>query len=136
MKKPGLLILFLFPALLSASEPDCEKAISTLDINRCASIELDAAEREMRRYLEMSLERNGHDVELVASIQQAQAAWEVYAEAHCGSIYTQWRQGTIRGVMHISCRTRLARERTHELWSAFLTNMDSTEPVLPEPAKE
>ncbi|MCH8503440.1 MAG: DUF1311 domain-containing protein [Ectothiorhodospiraceae bacterium] len=135
MKGSFFLLLVLFPVLLLA-EPDCDKAISTPDINRCAAIELDTAEQEMQRYLEVSLEHNAHDAELVASIEQAQDAWQAYAGAHCDSIHTMWREGTIRGVMAISCRTRLTRTRTHELWSAFLTYMHSTEPRLPEPGKQ
>ncbi len=134
MIKRLFLLLALYP-VLAVAEPDCDKAISTLDINRCASMELGAAEAEMQRYLEKSLEHNGHDPELVAAIEKAQGAWSDYAEAHCGSVYTMWREGSIRGVMGISCRTALTRQRTHELWSRFLTYMDSTEPVLPEPEK-
>lgn len=136
MGKYLVLLLACFPVSLPAEEPDCEKAMTTLDINYCAGLEQEAAEQEMQRYLEKSLERHSDDTELVAAIKQAQEAWQAYANAHCDSIYTMWREGTIRGVLSISCKTKLIRKRTHELWSDFLTYMDSTEPVLPEPARE
>lgn len=131
-----VLLLACFPALLPAAEPDCENAMSTLDINQCAGIEQETAKREMHRYLAKSLEHHREDAELVAAIKKSQAAWQKYAKAHCDSVYTLWRDGTIRGVMSISCKTRLIRTRTHELWSDYLTFMDSSEPVLPEPARE
>ena len=52
------------------------------------------------------------------------------------SVYTQWRDGAIRGIMAISCKTKLTKQRTHDLWENFLTYMDSTPPVLPEPSVE
>ncbi|MDE0552455.1 hypothetical protein OU793_24315, partial [Vibrio sp. VP6] len=61
---------------------------------------------------------------------------QAYMSSHCDSVYTQWRDGTIRGVMAISCKTKLTKQRTHELWENFLTYMDSTPPVLPEPSVE
>src|SRR5690606_41644836 len=94
------------------------------------------AEQEMHRYQEKRLECDSEDAEIVADNNQAQEAALDYANAHCGTIYTMWREGTIRGVMSISCKTKLIRKRTHELWSDFLTYMDSTEPVLPEPVRE
>jgi uncharacterized protein YecT (DUF1311 family) len=88
----------------------------------------------MSSYLTMSKEHNSYDPELIKSIDVAQKAWSLYAEAHCDSIYTMWREGTIRGVMHLNCKTKITKLRTHELWENFLTYLDSTPPVLPEPA--
>lgn len=127
------LLLMCCVTLSCAAEPDCENANSTLEINHCASVELEAAERRMQHYLQQSLEHHRDDAELLAAIGQSQVAWEAYAAAHCGAIYTLWRDGTIRSVLSISCQTQLARERTHQLWSAYLTFMDDSPPVLPEP---
>ncbi len=123
----------MFSPFAFSSEVDCEKAFTTIDINYCLGLELEAAEKEMQRYLTKSLEHQNHDQELVQSIQQAQKLWEKYAEAHCDSVYTMWRGGTIRGAMAITCQMSLTQKRTHELWSQYLTYMDSTEPVLLEP---
>lgn len=133
MGKYVVLLLACLPALLPAAELDCENAVSTLEMNECASLELEAAEREMYRYLETSLEYHSEDTELIEAIQESQAAWEEYARAHCDSVFTLWRDGTIRGLMSISCKTRRTKERTHALWSDFLVPLDDSEPVLPEP---
>lgn len=112
---------------------DCDNAISTPELNQCAYIELEVAQAELTQYLQASFEHNAHDPELVEAIKAAQKDWQAYLASHCDSVYTQWRDGTIRGVMAISCKTTLTKQRTHEIWANFLTYMDSATPVLPEP---
>ena len=112
---------------------DCNNAMNTLEINHCAAVKLDLAQAELDKYLKTSLEHNAFDPELVQAIKFAQKDWQAYMSSHCDSVYTQWREGTIRGVMAISCKTELTKQRTHEIWQNFLSYMDSTPPVLPEP---
>ena len=135
MSKWILIALLALPFAVSATEHeiDCDNAMTTMDINHCAYLELESAQAELLAYLEASFEHNSDDPELIDAIKLAQQNWEAYKTSHCTSIYTQWREGTIRSVMAISCETRLTQQRTHEIWLNFLTYMDSTEPVLPEP---
>ena len=133
MKKFIFLMFAIYSSFAVSDEIDCNKAVSTFDINDCAGVELNKAELEMANYLAKSKEQNSYDKELITAIEKAQQAWQTYAEAHCDSIYTMWREGSIRGVMFLSCKTKLTKQRTHEIWSNFLTYMDSTSPVLPEP---
>ena len=112
---------------------DCEKPSSTLEINECASIKLESADAELARYLKACFKHNADDPELVKSIKAAQTKWKDYMSAHCSSVGTMWRSGTIRGSMFLSCKIYLTKQRTHEVWRQFLTYMDSTPPVLPEP---
>lgn len=137
MKIPLLLLLSsLFVAVTACAEDmpfDCDNAMNTIQINQCASIELESATAELSQYLKASFEHNSDDPELVKAMKQAQNDWQIYMSSHCDSVYTQWRTGTIRSVMAISCKTKLTKQRTHEIWSNFLTYMDSTKPVLPEP---
>ncbi|EAP95923.1 lysozyme inhibitor LprI family protein [Vibrio splendidus] len=130
-----VVLLTCLPLLASASDDviDCENAMNTIEINHCAAIELESAQAELDKYLAASFEHNDYDAELVASIKKAQDSWQAYMSAHCNSVYTQWRDGSIRGVMALSCKTTLTKQRTHEVWVNFLTYMDSTPPVLPEP---
>lgn len=135
--KKSLIIVFAslsFCALAEEEVIDCDTASTTIEINQCAAIELDAAKTELEKYLKASFEHNSFDSKLVEAMQLAQTDWEAYMSSHCDSIYTQWRDGTIRGVMAISCKIKLTKQRTHELWENFLTYMDSTPPVLPEPS--
>ncbi|MFL9767216.1 lysozyme inhibitor LprI family protein [Vibrio cyclitrophicus] len=136
MKKVlSVVLLTCVPLLVSASDDaiDCENAMTTLEINQCASISPESAQLELDQYLEASFKHNAYDEELVNSIKVAQDSWQAYMTAHCDSVYTQWRDGFIRGLMALSCKTELTKKRTHEVWGNFLTYMDSTPPVLPEP---
>ncbi|MDP4534774.1 lysozyme inhibitor LprI family protein [Alkalimonas collagenimarina] len=137
MKKYITLALAIssFTAMATDKTLDCDNALSTLEINQCALIELELAQTELTQYLEASLEHNAFDSELIESITIAQKDWQVYMQSHCDSVYTKWREGTIRGVMAVACKTKLTKQRTHEVWSNFLTYMDSTPPVLSEPSK-
>jgi len=130
-----VVLLTCLPLLASASDDaiDCENAMNTIEINQCAAIELVSAQAELDKYLTASFEHNAYDADLVASIKKAQESWQAYMSAHCSSVYTQWRDGSIRGLMALSCKTTLTKQRTHEVWANFLTYMDSTPPVLPEP---
>ncbi|MGM0824963.1 MAG: lysozyme inhibitor LprI family protein [Pseudomonadota bacterium] len=128
------LALSALSAFASDESPDCDNAMTTLEINQCAVIELDAAEADMHRYLDAALHRHEADTALVAAIQQSQARWQDYLEAHCDAVYSQWRESTIRGVMSLACQKALTRERTHTLWENFLVTMEG-DSQLPEPAR-
>lgn len=136
MKKYWLIIFVClsFPSFAAQKVLDCENPRNTLEINDCASLTLTSAQEELSKYLAASVEHNKKDPELVKAIEKAQKDWEVYMKAQCNAVYTQWREGTIRNVMALDCKTQLTKERTHDVWMRFLTYMDSTPPVLPEPS--
>lgn len=131
-----MLTLLAFNVTANDQSLDCQNALSTMEINQCALEKLKFAQTELDQYFAASLEHNAEDAELIKSIQNAQRNWQAYIVSHCDSVYTQWREGTIRGVMAISCKTKLTKQRTHEIWQNFLTYMDSSKPVLPEPDLE
>lgn len=129
----AVLAILSSPALSASGSIDCENARTTLEINDCATIELTSAQATLDEYLQASFEQNAEDPALVASIKAAQKDWQAYLASHCDAIHTQWRDGSIRGVMTLSCKTQLTKQRTHEIWANFLSHMDSTPPALPEP---
>ncbi|EPA8650888.1 lysozyme inhibitor LprI family protein [Photobacterium damselae] len=134
MKKYLLSVLMILSFSTLADEVlDCDNPMNTIQINQCAAIKLETAQAQLVQYLKASLTHNANDPELVEAIKVAQKDWQAYMTAHCNAVYTQWREGTIRGVMAIYCKTELTEQRTHELWQNFLTYMDSTPAVLPEP---
>ena len=127
------LLIGLYSTAVWSDDFDCNNAMTTIEINNCAGLVLENAEKEMNTYLLKSKEHHHYDHALIKSIESAQKSWSVYAQTHCDSIYTMWREGSIRGVMYLSCKTNITKQRTHDIWSSFLTYMDSTPPVLPEP---
>ena len=138
MQRIALAVVGLGVAVMAmAEEPslDCDNAMTTLEINQCAAVQLESAQSELSQYVEASVNHHADDPELVAAIEDSQQAWEAYAAAHCEAVHAQWREGSIRGVMALTCKTQLTQQRTHTVWASFLTYMDSTPPVLPEPSR-
>lgn len=133
MKNWAVMGLLFLPVWSAGAEPDCEAPHSTIEVDACAAIELERAEQELERYLEASRERFEEDERTLDALEEAQEDWERYRSSHCRAVYTLWREGTIRGVMELDCRTALTRERTHEVWRQYLTYPDGAPPVLPEP---
>lgn len=130
-------LVFITPLNLSfAKDIDCDDPITTLDLNECAMEELTAAYSVLKIYLDTALKLNEDDTELVKGIQEAQESWSKYLEAHCGSVYTSYRHGSIRNIMYIECKIKLTQLRTYEVWMNFLQYMDSTPSVLPEPERK
>lgn len=134
MVKAIILVMMSIFSFSAVATVDCDKALNTLQINYCAKLKLDNAEAEMQRYLDKSIAQYTADTYVVESINIAQSAWKSYSKSQCDSVFTMFRGGSLRVVMTLSCRTKLTLQRTHELWSQYLTYMDSSEPVLPEPA--
>ncbi|MDQ2076697.1 lysozyme inhibitor LprI family protein [Marinimicrobium sp. ABcell2] len=132
--RPIFLALAVIPSVSTlASDVDCKDPITTIEVNVCKNREVERAEATLAKYLQASLDRHEGETEVGARIEESQERWLEYRAAHCGAIYEMWIQGTIRGVMYGQCQLELTQVRTHELWRAYLTYMDSTPPILPEP---
>jgi uncharacterized protein YecT (DUF1311 family) len=117
---------------------------TTLDINRCFSDRLDRADADLARYAaavrkrlkQEAAEATAGDTsagDAAKGFQAAEKAWSSYRDAECGAVYSYWSTGTIRDVEDLSCQIRLTRLHTHTIWLQWLTYMDSTPPILPEP---
>lgn len=124
------------PTLSASAVIDCGDAQTTIEINQCAAMELESAQAVLAEYLQASYEHHADDPELVKSIKAAQKDWQAYLASHCDAVYMQWRDGSIRGVMTLSCKTKLTKQRTHEIWENFLTYMDNSPPVMPAPESD
>lgn len=129
------LVCVSFPTVAAKKGLDCDNLRNTLEIKDCAALTLTSAQDELSKYLTASVEHNKDDPKLVQAIDQAQQDWEVYMKAQCNAVYTQWRDGTIRNVMALDCKTQLTKERTHDIWMHFLTYTNNMPPVLPEPPR-
>jgi uncharacterized protein YecT (DUF1311 family) len=116
---------------------------TTLGSNRCWSGRLAKADSELARYLatariEVKRRADSPDgpktADALRQFDVAQKAWSAYRDAECGAIFDYWSGGTIRDLEALACRTHLATLRTHTIWLHWLTFMDSTPPLLPEPS--
>ena len=122
----------MFPAVVSAADV-CKDSKTTPDMNQCLSDQITLAEKELAKYLEESRRRVANDSRTLAEFEKAQKARVAFRDAHCGTIYQYWAQGSVRGAIAGSCFLRLTRRRTHDLLDAYLTYVNTTPPILPEP---
>jgi uncharacterized protein YecT (DUF1311 family) len=125
-------LAILFPAVVSAADL-CRDSKTTLEMNQCLSDQITLAEKELAKYFEESRRRVAHDPRTLVEFEKAQKAWVAFRDAHCGAIYQYWAQGSVRGAKAGYCVLKLTRRRTHDLWDAYLTYIDTTPPILPEP---
>ena len=123
-------------AVLAQTPPECVDPQSTLDMNACVQAELDAETARMNRYLAAAQTRALDEADpeaRLAWLTSAQRVWQAYAAIVCDDVLDQWRDGTIRTVMHLGCWSQMTRERTRVIWREHLSFVDSTPPLLPEP---
>lgn len=111
----------------------CPEALTTLDMNACYAGILAKADQRRQDYVSAAITRQASRRELVEKIKASEAAFVAYRDAECDAVLQDWIEGTIRGVMTLSCRIEMTDRRTHTIWQNWLTYSDRTPPVLPEP---
>jgi uncharacterized protein YecT (DUF1311 family) len=141
----AMIVTVLFAAVTLAA-PDlgvCKDAVTTVDVSACLARVLEREDDRMDGYFAAVIARadelgdrivGADSPEVIEALQTSQRAWLAYRDAECSALYAWWSDGTIRGPKALQCRIDLTRERTHHLWSAYLTFADSTPPILPEPS--
>ena len=127
-------LVFRFRRPTGRPEPvHCPDAMTTPDLNECFAQALERAESRQARYVAAALERFEGNADVAAGIRQSEEAFAAYRDTECGNIFQKFIDGTIRGSMALGCRIAMTDRRTHTVWSNWLTCMDSTAPILPEP---
>ncbi len=139
-KLTALGLLACLPLAACAAEEtttdNCAEAMTTLAMNQCAQAEVEQAEKQLEAYLTAARERYAEDAEALAALEAAQQSWSEFRKHQCAAVYSLWRDGSIRGLMHGQCMLQQTRQRTHDIWQVYLTFMDDSPPVLPEPKTE
>lgn len=134
MKIVGLVLLCLSTSLWAGN--DCADADDTYQMGVCMSEQLEQQEVELQHYLAEARARYNDNEQIVESIDKAQQNWLEYRLEQCRSVYNIWSDGTIRSIMGLSCSIRMTKLRTHQIWHSYLTYMDNSPPLLPEPKVE
>lgn len=116
-----------------AGSDRCPDATTTLQINECLGELLEEAENRQVIYRQAAIERYPDNPDVMQAIVGSEEAFLPYRQAECDAVYENWKGGTIRYTMALSCKIDLTDARTHTIWENWLTFMDSTPPVLPEP---
>jgi uncharacterized protein YecT (DUF1311 family) len=131
LKLPALVLLAAMFAGASAAqpperEPDCNDALAQQDMNRCAYLDFEKADKELNRiYAKVvaqakSMDRDmdtGTDRPLGAedALRRAQRAWITYRDAHCEAMSAHSRGGSMEPMLISGCKASLTEDRTKEL---------------------
>ena len=94
---------------------------------------IDQLRKRMELYLDKARERFAKDKKLLQLIDESQKRWEAYTDAEYAAVYQYWGDGSMAGVAAQDSLKQLIRFRTYVIWENYLTFMDSTPPLLPEP---
>lgn len=126
-------MLILLPLLAIAANPaeepalDCENAITQQDMNRCAHLDYEEADRALNaQWAETSAVMKKWDAEYMELIRdgrpgfyqallEAQRAWLAFRDAHCLSEGFGARGGSLEPLLVSTCKTRMTKQRTEEL---------------------
>jgi uncharacterized protein YecT (DUF1311 family) len=127
--------MILLAAALAMAPAACP-GDTTIAIQACAAQELKTADAELNRYYRAAVSRLQREdgAAALAKLRKSEAAWIAYRDAECDAVWQRWTPGTIAGTELLGCKTRLTRERTMAIWTAWLTYADNTPPILPKPA--
>lgn len=127
-----IFLVLTWQALASQPAVACENALTTIDMVQCKQVELEQIESILSGYLDASLQRY-QDPEIRLLIDASQQHWLAYRKASCDAQYQIWREGSIRNLIAVTCLIEYTTHRTLQLWQDYLTDMERTDPILPDP---
>jgi len=117
-------IILLVIVSNQASALDCQKAITTPDINDCGRIELNKMEVQLNLAFQRTLKAidiirqepsTANKTDLKKKLIEAQRLWIKFRQVDCQATYILWSDGTIRGSMYMACMYARAEQRIKEL---------------------
>ena len=112
------------PLALAQDKLDCKAAVTTVDLNACAEIELEAADADLNAAYKKALEKikkHDHDKPFDAkayetAFRAAQRAWVAYRDADCkGVVPFVAGGGTATTGEILGCLTDKTKARTAEI---------------------
>ncbi|PPU51856.1 hypothetical protein XarbCFBP6827_09825 [Xanthomonas arboricola] len=119
---------------LHAAEP-CRDLQTTSASNACWNQQVGISQERLDDYLatarDTAISTSGVPAD---AFDNAQTAWTTYRDLQCGNVRTRWRDATVRPAKIASCIVDLNDQRAHDLWKHYLTYVDRTPSLRPEPA--
>src|SRR5437867_9248337 len=111
MTRFALLVLWLvLPSILEAqdsSRASCDSAATAVNVRRCFEHALQAAERDLQRYVDEARRRATNR----ALLDSAEVAWRRYRDFACRAAGSQGRHGTAQPPAVLRCLLDLTRRR-------------------------
>jgi uncharacterized protein YecT (DUF1311 family) len=120
--KHAILPLAMLMLSSSAFGLDCQKAITTPELNACASIDQKKAEANLNKVYQRVLKTldqgesaTSSDASIRNAFVAAQRAWIKFREADCNAVHQKYAGGSIRTVMYLGCMQNHAERRIKDL---------------------
>ncbi|HET9537228.1 MAG TPA: lysozyme inhibitor LprI family protein [Mesorhizobium sp.] len=121
-----LLTLLLTATSLARAEEkrDCANAITQSDMNQCASMDFDEADKELNaiwktaRETARKLDEQQHEGDMKGAEQAllaGQRGWIAYRDGHCELAGWEAHGGSMEPMLVWGCKAELTRERTRQL---------------------
>lgn len=122
-----LAVLAVVPAVHAEDEDkiDCSNAMSTVEMNHCAGLDLDKADAELNKVYKMALSRIPEIAMDEApfdaksweeALRASQRAWVAFRDAECDRhVPMGWTGGTGTTVAVLGCKSALTEARTKAL---------------------
>lgn len=126
--------MFLLIAGLGVAPATACEGDTTIEIHACAAQELKTADAELNRYYRTATTGLKDEPATLAKLRRPESACIACRDAECDAVWRHWTPGTIAGTELLACKTRLPRDRTTAIWTAWLTYADNTRPIRPKPA--
>jgi uncharacterized protein YecT (DUF1311 family) len=121
----GCIILtnFFLPIPLASAQPsDCQNPTVQAEMNRCASLDAEAADRKLNQiYKQLRSKYKGTKKEKL--LIDAQLAWIKFRDTNCAFALSKYEGGSIASMMGSNCLKRTTEQRTEELES-YLKGME------------
>ena len=111
----------------------CPEANSTPEITDCLGAEVEKAEGELSRYLEEARGLLADREEARKLLIASQDSWTEQRDLFCGAISESYSPGTMAGPALLGWKLELTKQRTHQIWDAFIRTSSSS---LQEPGVE
>jgi len=100
----------------------------TPEIEYCANREFEKADKKLNAtytqvvaQIKANPSTNSMGKPMLSQLIKAQRLWVSFRDAECDSHYTYYIDGTIRGLMYVSCKTELTEQREKNLRSFYLS---------------
>lgn len=124
------MMIFLTLAASIAQAPDCANAVTTQELNECASAEYEKADQTLngawREALATVRRQDQEDVPPEdrrprgeVKLREAQRAWITYRDANCVVQGYRARGGTAETLINLGCLTTVTEQRTKELQALY-----------------
>jgi uncharacterized protein YecT (DUF1311 family) len=104
----------------------CDSAMTTIDMRRCTSRDLESVQRDLQRYLQEARRVAANR----AQVDSSQAVWLRYRDMACRAAGSEVEGGTMKPLVVLGCLRDLTRDRIRQLYNGHLRMSDTT---LPEP---